>query len=631
MVIALSELAIQQPEMYRSVIEPLLDSPYETIQYLVIRSLASNGLLFADEGVQQLCRRPECLRIGYLSHPHWAARQLIEAVSPHSSDEKLKELESLLLGYYTDWERSASGGQEYGYAQFTLLSGIIANRRSREVSARLGELRQKFGGQEPAPPVPMTVQQAHSPIPLDVIENMSDEEWLSAICQHDADEHQFTQDGRFVGGARELSRDLEEKVKHDPGRFAQLVLKFPDDANPLYFEAVLRGINGTGLNIDTILRVCERCHGIEGRPVGRYICDPIASSAKNKLPPEAINLVAWYATEDPDPGEDLWRTQAFPGQEYYYRGDPLENGINTNRGTALHAIASLIEADRDRIAHFRPALEKMVQDPSTAVRSCVAQVLIAVLRHDRNLAVELFKQLCDTEDTLLQTHFIERFLYFALQTHYRELSNILERMVTSSVPDVASVGGRQACLAALDLEEAADLAELCLSGSEAQKIGAAQVMAANVMTATCRSYCEDALARLFSDPSDIVRAEAAGCFRRFQGSQLEAYDDLIARFVSSDAFARNTFPLLVALERTTAKLPEVTLLACERFIDIVGLAAGDIQTSEAGDANTVIKLTLRTYQQSSDAAIRAKSLDLIDNLMQNGAYGIHDALSEFER
>ena len=631
MVIALSELAIQQPEMYRSVIEPLLDSPYETIQYLVIRSLASNGVLFADEGVDQLCTSPERLRIGYLSHPHWAARQLIEAVSPHSSDEKLKELETLLLGYYTDRERSASGGQQYGYAQFTLLSGIIANRRSREVSARLEELRQKFGGQEPAPPMPMRAQRAHSPIPLDVIEKMSDEEWLSAICQHDADEHEFTQDGRFVGGAQELSQALEDRVKHDADRFAELVLKFPDEANPLYFEAVLRGINGPELNIDTIVRVCERCHGVEGRPLGRYICDPIASSAKNEVPPEALNLVAWYATEDPDPGEELWRIQASPGQEYYYRGDPLENGINTNRGRGSHTIARLIEVDGDRIAHLQPALEKMVQDPSIAVRSCVAEALIAVLRHDRDLAVDLFQQLCDAEDPLLQTHFIERFLFFALQTHFQELSNILERMVISSMPDVASTGGRQACLAALDLEEAADLADLCLSGSEAQKIGAAQVMATNVMEATCRSYCEDALVRLFSDPSDTVRAEAADCFRRFQGSQLEGYDDLISRFVSSDVFSSNTFPLLVALERTTAKLPEVTLLACERFIDIVGLAAGDIRTSEAGDANTVIKLTLRTYQQSSDGAIRGRCLDLIDKLMQNGAYGMHDALEEFER
>ena len=47
------------------------------------------------------------------------------------------------------------------------------------------------------------------------------------------------------------------------------------------------------------------------------------------------------------------------------------------------------------------------------------------------------------------------------------------RMIDSQDPEVATVGARQACLAALDLEEAASTAYLCLSGSEAQKVGAA--------------------------------------------------------------------------------------------------------------------------------------------------------------
>ena len=130
--------------------------------------------------------------------------------------------------------------------------------------------------------------------------------------------------------------------------------------------------------------------------------------------------------------------------------DILTNGINTNRGRAALAMAKLIEHDHNRIAHFKPALEKMVQDTSTAVKSCVAQTLLAVLRHDRDLAVELFRQLCNTEDALLQTRFIERFLFYALQTHFQELSHILRRMVASQLPGVASAGARQACLAALD-------------------------------------------------------------------------------------------------------------------------------------------------------------------------------------
>ena len=630
MEIALSQLARQHPEMYRPVVASFWESPFETIQYLLIRSLASNGALFADEAVAHLCEKPERLEIGYLENPRWATRQLIESISPHCSDENLRQLEAMLLGYYPEREMSARGRLQYGYAQFTLLSGITAVRRSQEANKRLAELRRKFGQEQPEAPVPMKVEYVPSPIPEQAADKMSDGQWLSAIRRHDG-EHGFGQDGHLSGGALELSRVLENQVKQEPERFAGLVLKFPDETHPSYFEAVLRGISEADLDVDTIVRVCERCHRIEGRPLGRVICDPIANSATGNVPPEALDLVAWYATEDPDPDQELWRTPVSSSGEFYYGGDILNHGINTARGRTAQAIARLIEGDQERIAYFRPALEKMVQDPSIAVRSCVAQALIGVLRFDRNLAVELFKRLCNTEDALLQTHFVERFMFFALQTHFQELSPILERMVNSQVLEVASVGGRQACLAALDLEEAADIADLCLSGSEAQKVGAAQVMAANVSVATRRPFCEDALVRLFNDPSENVRDKAAHCFRGFEGDNLVEYEHLIAQFVLSDAFPKNHFPLLIALERATAKLPESTLLACERFIDVAGFAAADISTREAGDADTVIKLALRTYQQSLDDTIRARSLDLIDKLMEYGAHGINDALEDFER
>ena len=92
MEIALSKLAKQHTDIYRSVIEPLRDSPCETVQYLLIPSLAFNGSLFADDGVDHLCEKPERLEIGYLSDSHWALRQLIESITPYCSDEKLKQL-----------------------------------------------------------------------------------------------------------------------------------------------------------------------------------------------------------------------------------------------------------------------------------------------------------------------------------------------------------------------------------------------------------------------------------------------------------------------------------------------------------------------------------------------------------
>ena len=627
---ALSRIAIEDTESYLSVIEPIWESPFETVQYLLTKSMASNGSSFAEEAIDHLCQEPERLKIGYTSDSFGATRRLIESVSPFCSDEKLEQLETLLLGYYPEFEKSKEGRRSYGYAQFSLLSGIAEARRSEKVERRLGELRRKFGKEEPDPPIPIRTGAVQSPIPENAAEMMSDDQWLAAILQHES-EHGNWQRGPFVGGAYELATVLEGQVRRDPNRFAELVLTFPDDANVSYFGAVLRGISDADLDAEVVLRACERCRQIGSSEVGRFICAPIANVGHVELPPRALDLVSWYAIEDPDPKEELWRKPATPQGEPYYGGGILEHGINTVRGSAAGAMAKLIEDDPKRAAYLQPVLKRMVQDTSIAVRSCVAQALIPVLRYDRDLAVELFRRLCNTEDVLLHTPFIERFMYFALQTHFQELAPILERMVHSVIPDVATTGARQACLAALDIEEAASLANSCLSGSEAHRLGAAQIFAANVLTGTYRSFCEDTLISLFRDPSDEVRAKAARCFLGFEGSQMEGFDNLVMQFVNSEAFPDNCNILFMALERSTAKLPDVTLSACERFIDVAGMAASDISTRQAGDADVVAKLTLRTYQQSVDEAIRARSLDLIDKLMEFGAYGIHDALMEFER
>jgi len=456
------------------------------------------------------------------------------------------------------------------------------------------------------------------------------DQWLSAISRYSSDESESERGGGLVGGARELARLLENYVRQEPQRFAELVLKIPDDTNHSYFEAILRGIANAGLEPETVLKVCDWCHRISGRPLGRWVCDPIANSAEGPVPPEALELVAWYATNDPDPERESWRTQTSSG-DVYFSGDILTNGINTARGTAAVAMAKLIDCDGNRIQYFQPALEKMVQDSSIAVRSCVAQALLAALRHDRDPAVRLFQQLCETEEALLQTHFVERFLYFALQTHFQALSPILDRMVYSEIPEIATVGARQACLASLELEEARPIAGLCLSGSEPQRIGAAQVMAANVRTATYRSFCEESLVKQFDDDNEDVRTNSSECFRHFERDQLGEYGRLIEQFVDSRAFADNYHHLLNALEQTTAKITKVTLLACERFIDETGTQAADISTRHAGEVNNVIQLTMRAYQQSSEKADTAKSLDLIDRLMELGVYGIDKALEDFER
>jgi hypothetical protein len=119
--------------------------------------------------------------------------------------------------------------------------------------------------------------------------------------------------------------------------------------------------------------------------------------AERPWPDDVLQIVAWYAKNDPDPEEEVWQTDAGSGQPCY-GGDPERHGINSARGTAAEAIASLLFADMDRLPGLRGAIGSLVADESLAVRCCAIDTLLPLLNTDRDSAVSLFLQL--TENAL---------------------------------------------------------------------------------------------------------------------------------------------------------------------------------------------------------------------------------------
>ena len=309
----------------------------------------------------------------------------------------------------------------------------------------------------------------------------------------------------------------------------------------------------------------------------------------------------------------------------------MEAGINSVRGAAAGTIARLVFAREENLAFFEPHLRNLVNDDSLPVRTCVAQALLSVLRHDRELAVDLFQTLCETDDRLLATHYVENFLRYAVKTNYEQLQPILARMMESDVEEVATIGSRQVCLASLESDEAMALAALCASGSKSLRLGMAQVYAANLKSSSFRSRCEEELRKLFSDPDAEVRRAAAECFRKFEGDDAGEFRSLIEAYIQSLAFTPNSDHLLRALERTTANIPDIFLSTSERFFDIVGQDAGDSRTSAAMGSTHLAKLVIRAYSGANDPVFKARCLDLIDKMVLLRALGLEEATAEFER
>ena len=643
---ALSWMAANEPDEFKEYAAKLRISEFHTIQNLLVRSYAASGEAFADEAIEYLLEDPaKRFEIDYVAtNSDHAIPLLLRAVTPCCSSSNLALLEQQILNYYPDWEHGRDNRKIRGASQLQFLQSIDGTRLSERAFRRLQELRRKFRSEVPLDRPSIEGGFVGSPIPEDSASKMNDDEWLGAIKRYSSDSPSNEPGRLLIGGAHQLSQILERQTKEDPERFAKLIHRIPDNANTSYFDAILGGITGADIDAETIVNACLRCHRIPGRPSGRWITQPLAQITDSQLSNDALEMVVWYATEDPDPDPfqvSSNRTYSQGGNKFE-RYEPLSVGINTVRGTAAGSVARLIFQDERYLSFFRPYLEEMVNDPSDAVLSCVVEALLGVLRYDRDLAVELFLELCTTGDRgdtgyptvderLLATRYVEMFLKYATQTHFRHLEPLLSRMLESNFEEVATVGARWVCYASLTIEDALPLARRCAAGTEAHRRGAASVYSANIKISTHRSASEEMLAMLFSDPNAEVRQEAARCFYDFQGRELQDYQNLARDFLCSPSFESQHNPLIDALEKTTADIPDIVLMACDRVFDLAGEDTSDITTATAGTSSIIAKLIVRVYSRTVDPSIRSRCLDIIDRMALLGAYGLETVTDEYDR
>ena len=466
-----------------------------------------------------------------------------------------------------------------------------------------------------------------SPIKENATKKMSDEQWLRAIAKYSSDDRLVYSDTETTGGAWQLAQALEKRVKDDPDRFVRLTLRFPADANPVYLERTLSALQDAAVASELKLEICRKAFAEALGSCGRAIAD-VLGRLDDTLPDDAAEMLDWLATQDDDPTVEQWQQDAGGGQQ---GGDMHFHGINTTRGRAAGAIRDLIVKNAVYVKRFRPTLDRMVRDPSAAVRSCVAGTLRAVRQHDDQLAMSLFLSMDLSEDGLLATDHVHHLIHGALHDSFPSLRPFVARMLRSVEPDVRQAGARLAAIAALLHESAADVAADAVGGDAHSRRGVAEVASANVQDEESRSWCETRLRGFFSDPDADVRREAASCFSHLLDETLNTYGDLITAFCDSRALEEDAFHLLHTLEHSRGKLPGTTCTVCLRYLDRMAAPARDPRTQSFTDTHTVVELVFRTYQQHQNDAWTAPALDLIDRLCLEGIADAGDELEKFER
>ena len=556
------------------------------------------------------------------------SRTAVAAASAICSDASFTEIENAIRSIAPDWERKKGS---VGLTELVLLRSLDQVRVREDARQRIQELERRYpDAPERGTPQPLApkheAQRVRSPISEEAQQHMSDAQWLSEMAKHTGEWPTFV-GAQFVGGAVELSQDLKNLAAKNPERFSALVDQMEATLPPTYFEAILKGLsdNGNGSSragtLEQVCSVLRRIRDLGVQVHGEEIAWAIRALAEEALPDDIVQMLCHVALEDPDPESDDWHV----GRD---EESPINQAINSARGAVATALAQLLFADRSRWNILKPTISQLVEDRVLAVRSVAVESLLAVLDTQRRDALAYFKRLAEGAGPILGTHYIERFINYAIFRDYPAVRPTLMSMLESSEPHVVQAGARQVALAALWVDEARGDEVVVLEMGEDARAGAATVYAGNLSNQTVGAECEEHLRTLFEDESDLVRREASSCWVHLHPDQVALRGALIGTFAHSLDSARDVGLLAYRLKEARRTLPAEVCILAERAVAAFGVKATSIQNEEAGAAGELAVLMVRLHEQTSDPVFRELILNTIDEMIRSGFYGIDEQLRQ---
>jgi hypothetical protein len=616
---ALQVIGAEHPDELPALIEPLLDTDYDTAQWLAYTGLAAAGAAHAAWAADVVLERPSRLESGYMDNPHWTVRELLLAIGDALDDERVAALEAAILGMEAS----------HPYVELTLLTGLPEARLSEAGRKRLAQLRAELGLEQPEAPQPM-VRDAWvgSPVPKEEGAELDDEGWLAVMREYDTDERPG-----FEGGALEVASVLEDLAKAAPERFVRLGLRLDASYNPTYLSRLLTATadpakGAEPADPETIFALVRHAAGLGLPDLERYVAWPLQPLADGEIPEDIIELVLRLARGArspqhgglPSPGVDL------VGNPVESPPDLLMAGINTARGQAVTVLARLVGADPDgrRTALVAGSLVELAGDPSLSVRAVVARLLLAALHHAREEAVAAAAVLLDADDVLLTAQPVQELCFWL------DDDAIVRRMLASGLDDVRVAGGELAAYAAIERGVTELLAE-ALEGDVATRRGAVSLCARRVAAAGDAELTETTLRDAFADADEAVRKASAGIAAALRGRPLRPHAGLLAALIASPAFAAAINQLAITLERAPDRIDDLLAATVEHFLKEFSDEARSIQTGAAGAAHELATLVLRWYAQAEQPDSRRRALDLLDKMLEAQSFGVQELVSGAER
>ena len=616
-------------------IEPLLrklaDDKHISAQALLFHAFKANPKCFANWAAELILANDDRLQCGYFSGDNLISHEVVQAIAPHVSSKLYESLEDkfrdLHVAYekesYKEWYRTERGKRSYkkkplpGRTAFNFLSELDCGKLSPLGIQRLAEYKRKFSSEVLAPPPGITITGGFvgSPISLKAAAKMSDRQWFRAMHKYH-DERVFPS---LVG----LSMLLKKFTVDDPSRFAGLAMNMTPKMNPVYPRAILRGFSEASIPDNAKPVVFEAIRHITNLGLGE--CDKYLGWSLRHLAEDVpLDLVEKVI----DRTLYSFRLKSDSSINTSPHRDLELEGINTTRGSLAYSLANLLSYDKDgtRTAKVTPHLVKWASDPVLGVRTCVAHIIGACLRHEPSRAYEAFDQLIDTNDILLTTRSVERLILCIGNSTPEKIDPVVDRMLKSEEPKVREAGGNIAVFAACHWNRA-QLMERILAADVDIRKGAAEGCVKMISASQDSKLVLGALHKLMNDEDDEVRKKIGEIAEVFNGHELCLPADFLKELIKSPTYIHVIPQLLIHLEKVTDKVDDLIDLALHRFIEINGDDIANMQTR----SYRILDLVIRGLAQTKDKKRISALLDILDYLFEMNVYNINEKIERIER
>lgn len=436
---AFNAYAQQEPANYWYYIQDYKKSDYETILFLILKSMYFLPLEYSDKVIDYIINTPHLYYVGYNSDSSYLTTVLLNKFTQKCSEDLLKKLIKQILNYKDNYEYEyfkrlkINKSLEYSpidHTQAKFLDSLNKERLFKypEAISKLLELQRKFRNTVFfKKPKGIQGGLVVSPIPKENAKKMTLPQWKNAIYRH------IQPDSIGIspcsGGAFQLSQVMEEIIKQEPLKFKNFIYELDvQRTSPFYINAILKGLASLDGYYETKENLIKYCLKINDKEFNHSIVELLSSLIDITgvhLSEYCIDLITQYIIN--------------PKYNDEWDNDDIDFvAINCTNGKASRLLQKIFSKDINFKDRFNIVFDK-IDSLSLATKVAFIIPLYALYNADRDFALSVLERFIISDKKMLESKYVREFIgQNAFLENFEFYFDLLQK-VDCDVPDVKKI------------------------------------------------------------------------------------------------------------------------------------------------------------------------------------------------